>query len=64
MKEAKKMNKQTYNDIAETLYTEKLDNGLTVFLLPKPEMAKTYGIFTTNYGSIDQTFVPIGQSEK
>lgn len=58
------MNKQTYNDIAETLYTEKLDNGLTVFLLPKPEMAKTYGIFTTNYGSIDQTFVPIGQSEK
>jgi len=58
------MNKQTYHDIAETLYTEKLDNGLTVFLLPKPEMAKTYGIFTTNYGSIDQTFVPIGQSEK
>ncbi|WP_068672344.1 EF-P 5-aminopentanol modification-associated protein YfmH [Oceanobacillus sp. Castelsardo] len=58
------MNKQTYDEIAETLYTEKLDNGLTVFLLPKPEMAKTYGIFTTNYGSIDQTFVPIGQTEK
>lgn len=58
------MNKQTYENIAETLYTEQLDNGLTVFLLPKPEMAKTYGIFTTNYGSIDQTFTPIGQSEK
>ncbi|WP_156289120.1 EF-P 5-aminopentanol modification-associated protein YfmH [Oceanobacillus salinisoli] len=58
------MNKQTYDDIAETLYTEKLDNGLTVFLLPKPEMAKTYGIFSTDYGSIDQTFVPIGQNEE
>ncbi|RKQ37539.1 EF-P 5-aminopentanol modification-associated protein YfmH [Oceanobacillus halophilus] len=58
------MNKQTYNEFAETLYTEKLDNGLTVFLLPKNEMAKTYGIFSTNYGSIDQTFVPIGQKEK
>nr|WP_155670285.1 pitrilysin family protein [Ornithinibacillus caprae] len=43
---------------------ERLDNGLTVFLLPKPEMSKTYGIFSTNYGSIDQTFVPIGNNEK
>lgn len=58
------MNKQVYESIAETLYTEKLDNGLTVFLLPKPEMAKTYSIFSTDYGSIDQTFTPIGKSEK
>lgn len=58
------MNKQTYQDIKETLYSEKLDNGLTVFLLPKPEMAKTYAIFSTNYGSIDQTFVPIQQDEE
>ncbi|WP_010649212.1 EF-P 5-aminopentanol modification-associated protein YfmH [Oceanobacillus massiliensis] len=58
------MNKQTYQDIAETIYSEKLDNGLTVFLLPKPEMAKAYGIFSTNYGSIDQTFVPIGETEE
>ncbi|MGJ9458922.1 EF-P 5-aminopentanol modification-associated protein YfmH [Oceanobacillus sp. CF4.6] len=58
------MNKQTYQDINETLYSEKLDNGLTVFLLPKPQMAKAFGIFSTNYGSIDQTFVPIGESEE
>lgn len=58
------MNKQTYNDINETIYSEKMANGLTVFLLPKREMAKTYGLFSTNYGSIDQTFVPIGESEK
>lgn len=58
------MNKQSYRDINETIYSEKLDNGLTIFLLPKQEMAKTYGLFSTNYGSIDQTFVPIGESEK
>ncbi|CDO02169.1 Putative zinc protease AlbF [Oceanobacillus picturae] len=57
------MNKQVYEEISETLYTKKMDNGLTVLLLPRPEMAKTYGLFTTNYGSIDQTFTPIGSDE-
>lgn len=58
------MTRQTYKEINEVIYTEKLDNGLTVSLLPKPEMAKTYGLFTTNYGSIDQTFVPIGEDKE
>ncbi|MFD2628450.1 EF-P 5-aminopentanol modification-associated protein YfmH [Oceanobacillus kapialis] len=58
------MNKQVYEDISETLYSKKLDNGLTVFLLPRQEMAKTYGLFTTNYGSIDLTFTPIGEREQ
>lgn len=57
------MNKQTYEKINETIYTEKMDNGLHVFLLPKQEMSKTYGLFSTNYGSIDQTFEPIGKDE-
>ncbi|GEN86441.1 pitrilysin family protein [Oceanobacillus sp. FSL W8-0428] len=57
------MNKQYFDTIDETLYEEKLDNGLQVCLLPKPELAKTYGVFMTNYGSIDQSFVPIGQTE-
>lgn len=58
------MNKQPYQDINETLLTEKLDNGLSVFLLPKSEMNKTYAIFSTDYGSIDQTFVPIQKEEE
>ncbi|MFA1821222.1 EF-P 5-aminopentanol modification-associated protein YfmH [Virgibacillus oceani] len=57
------MHKQTYNDIDETVYTQKMDNGLTVVLLPRKEMSKTYGLFTTNYGSIDQSFVPIEKEE-
>src|SRR5690625_2417672 len=27
-------------------------------------MSKTYGIFSTNYGSIDQTFIPLGKQEQ
>lgn len=59
-----RMNKLAYDMIEEVIYKEEFANGLCVYLLPKPEMAKTYGIFSTDYGSIDQTFVPIGQTEK
>lgn len=58
------MKEQAYRSIDEIIFSEKLPNGLEVFLLPKPEMAKTYGVFSTNYGSINQTFIPIGRSEK
>lgn len=57
------MEKKTYPQINEVLYTEVLDNGLTVYLLPKNDYHKTYGLFTTNYGSIDNEFVPLGKSE-
>ncbi|MBO0469979.1 insulinase family protein [Enterococcus sp. DIV0242_7C1] len=55
------MHKKEYPQINEVLYTEILENGLTVYLLPKQDYNKTYGLFTTNYGSIDNEFVPLGQ---
>ncbi|MCP3031258.1 insulinase family protein [Halobacillus sp. A1] len=58
------MEELVYEQLNESVFREKMDNGLQVFLLSKPELAKTYGIFTTNYGSIDQTFTPIGKNEK
>lgn len=57
------MNKHYFDTVDETLYSEKLANGLHVYLLPKPALTKTYGVFTTNYGSIDRSFVPIGQDD-
>lgn len=57
------MHKKEYPQINEVLYTEVLENGLTVYLLPKAEYNKTYGLFTTNYGSIDNEFVPIGAKD-
>jgi len=58
------MNKTEYKQINETLYHEVLPNGLTVYLLPKNDYHKTYGLFSTNYGSIDNEFIPYGEKEK
>ncbi|MDX8046999.1 pitrilysin family protein [Gracilibacillus sp. S3-1-1] len=57
------MNHKHYKQIEEHIYSETLPNGLRVYVLPKKEMTKTYAIFTTNYGSIDQRFVPLGERE-
>jgi predicted Zn-dependent peptidase len=52
-----------YDTLKETLYYEQLDNGLKVFVLPKPGFSKTYGLFSTRFGSIDTTFIPLGEKE-
>ena len=57
------MEKLYYETIKETLYHEKMDNGLNVYLLPKYGFSKTYGLFSTRFGAIDTQFVPLGQSE-
>jgi predicted Zn-dependent peptidase len=52
-----------YPKLQETLWHEKLDNGLEVFILPKPGFTKTYATFTTRYGSVDNHFIPPGGVE-
>ncbi|OJG51713.1 M16 family peptidase [Enterococcus hirae] len=37
---------------------------MTVYLLPKNDYHKTYGLFSTNYGSIDNEFIPYGSDKK
>lgn len=63
MKVTRNMHKISYDSIDETVYKAVLTNGLTVYIAPKRSFAKTYGVFMTNYGSIDREFVPIGQNE-
>ena len=57
------MEKLYFETLKETLYHETMDNGLEVYLLPKPGFEKTYGLFTTKFGAIDTTFVPIDQDQ-
>ncbi|MGN1182784.1 MAG: EF-P 5-aminopentanol modification-associated protein YfmH [Faecalibacillus sp.] len=57
------MEKIYYQTLKETLYHEKMNNGLEVYLLPKYGFEKTYGLFSTNFGSIDTTFVPLNQDQ-
>lgn len=47
--------------VKEKLYMEKLENGLTVMLIPKPGTQKKYMIWGTNYGSNDSTFIVPGE---
>lgn len=57
------MDKKYHEQLKEIVYSTKLSNGLQVDLLPKRNLAKTFAIFATDYGSIDQTFIPIHQTE-
>ena len=52
-----------FKQLDETLYYKQLNNGLDVYILPKKGFSKTFVTFTTKYGSIDRTFVPIGETE-
>ena len=50
--------------VKEKLYTEKLDNGLTVMIIPKPGIQKKYMIWGTNYGSNDSCFIVPGEEKE
>ena len=57
------MEKIHFDQLEETLHYEKLPNGLDVYILPKKGFSKTFVTFTTKYGSIDRSFVPLGEEE-
>lgn len=50
------MEKIHYERLQETLYHEVMDNGLQVYVLPKPDFLKTYATFATKFGSVDNHF--------
>ncbi|MDR6124150.1 pitrilysin family protein [Neobacillus drentensis] len=57
------MEKINFDQLQEALYHEKMSNGLNVYILPKNGFNKTYATFTTKYGSVDNTFIPLGKDE-
>ena len=50
--------------VKEKLYMEKLENGLTVMIIPKHGSQKKYMIWGTNYGSNESEFIVPGEEEK
>ena len=50
--------------VKEKVYVEKLENGLTVMIIPKKGIQKKYIIWGTNYGSNDSKFVVPGEENK
>ncbi|MCJ8010671.1 insulinase family protein [Paenibacillus sp. KQZ6P-2] len=57
------MEKLQFDNLQETLYKEVMDNGLHVYVLPKPGFQKMYATFATKYGSVDNHFRVEGQEE-
>ena len=51
------LEKINYSAVGETVYQRVLANGLRVFLLPKNDFNETYGIISTNFGSVDTEIV-------
>lgn len=49
--------------VKEKLYVEKLENGLTVMVIPRKNVRKKYIICGPNFGSIDNEFIIPGNKE-
>lgn len=52
-----------YECLNEKIYTEKLDNGLQVVIIPKKGGLKKYAAYATHFGSINYKFKIHGQDE-
>ncbi|WEG11559.1 pitrilysin family protein [Pullulanibacillus sp. KACC 23026] len=57
------MEQKHFEQLDERVFQTRLDNGLTVCVVPKPEFNKTFATFTTNYGSIDNRFIPLNKND-
>ena len=55
------MEQKKYPRVGETLHHEVLENGLHIYVAPKPEFGKYYAFFATNYGGMDVRFRLDGQ---
>lgn len=57
------MNRTSLEKLDLDVYSETLENGLRVFVIPKNNITNIYATFTTNYGAKQNEFVPIGEQE-
>ncbi len=49
--------------VKEKLYIEKLENGLTIMMIPKKGIQKKYMIWGTHYGSNESSFIVPGEEK-
>ncbi len=55
------MEQVNFSRVGERMYHQVLENGLNVFVFPKPEFQKGYAFFATNYGGMDMRFFLDGE---
>lgn len=57
------MKKINIKHINETIYHEKLANGMNIYLYPTKKCNNNYVTFTTKFGSINNEFIPINENK-
>ena len=57
------MNKIELKGLDTSVYTETLDNGLQIFVVPNENVNKVYVTYSTKLGSVYDEFVPKGEKE-
>ncbi|MFK3512735.1 insulinase family protein [Staphylococcus aureus] len=57
------MKERYYELIDERVFEQELENGLRLFVIPKPGFQKTFVTYTTQFGSLDNQFKPLGQDQ-
>ncbi|MBQ8292794.1 MAG: insulinase family protein [Bacilli bacterium] len=56
--------KKYYSEcLEETYFSDVLDNGLTIRLMPKKDYSVTYAVLAVKFGSLDNKFIPVNQNE-
>ena len=50
--------------VKEKVYIEKLENGLTILIIPKKGIQKKFVIWGVNYGSNDSKFIVPGENQE
>ena len=58
------MEERNYSHLGETLWCGRLENGLPVYVIPKPGFQKKFAFFATNYGGMDMNFRLDGVAHK
>lgn len=53
-----------YTSVNETVYKYTHKSGLKVFMAKKPGFSKSAAYLATHFGSINNTFIPFGETEK
>lgn len=57
------MDKIILKNLGIDIFHEELENGLNIYIIPKNDVNNIYATFTTNFGSNEVEFIPLGKKE-
>lgn len=56
--------KKYIESLNETVYSGVHETGLRVYVMPKKGFSKTYAVYSTKFGSVNNCFVPLGEKKE